>query len=158
MTERSRVDTDRGLEAACSSLIDIELSALNGEDIHEIASQDIAKQPSSDAQKVPRIADTSTSKDVNHDKYIDQANFNRPTLCSRETDKGQSTQSTKLEPNRSQEVEQEENDNKELSMKTPSESEKEEGNYEELICLVRQFYVERPINPSAIAHQNIETC
>lgn len=62
MTERSRVDTDRGLEAACSSLIDIELSALNGEDIHEIASQDIAKQPSSEAQKVPRIADTSTSK------------------------------------------------------------------------------------------------
>lgn len=59
MTERSRVDTDRGLEAACSSLIDIELSALNGEDIHEIASQ---KQPSSEAQKVPRIADTSPSK------------------------------------------------------------------------------------------------
>ena len=43
-------------------------------------------------------------------------------------------------------------------MKTPPESEKEEGNYEELICLVRQFYVERPVNPSAIAHQNIETC
>lgn len=160
MTERSRVDTERGLEAACSNLIDIELNALNGEDIHHIASQDIANQLSSEGQKVPRIADPSTSKDVNHDKYIDQANFNRSTLCSRGTDKGHPTQSTRLEPNRSQEVEQEENetDNKELLMKTPSESEKEEGNYEELICLVRQFYVERPINPSAIAHQNIETC
>ena len=39
-----------------------------------------------------------------------------------------------------------------------SETEKEEGNYEELVCLVRQFYVERPVNPSAIAHHNIETC
>lgn len=40
----------------------------------------------------------------------------------------------------------------------PSESEKEEGNYEELVCLVRQFYVERPVNPAAIAYHNIETC
>ena len=37
-------------------------------------------------------------------------------------------------------------------------SEKEEGHYEELVCLVRQFYVERPVNPAAIAYQNIETC
>ena len=81
-------------------------------------------------------------------------------VFSHYSDKGHPTQSTKLEPNRSQEVEQEENvtDNRELLMKTPPESEKEEGNYEELICLVRQFYVERPVNPSAIAHQNIETC
>ena len=39
-----------------------------------------------------------------------------------------------------------------------SDSEKEEGHYEELVCLVRQFYVERPVNPAAIAYQNIETC
>ena len=84
----------------------------------------------------------------------------RLLVFSHYRDKGHSTQSTKLEPIRSQEVEQDENipDNKESLMKTPSENEKEEGNYEELICLVRQFYVERPINPSAIAHQNIETC
>lgn len=62
MTERSRVDTERGLEAACSNLIDIELNDLNGEDIHHVASQDIANQPSSEGQKVPRIADPSTSK------------------------------------------------------------------------------------------------
>ena len=62
MTERSRVDTDRGLEAACSNLIDIELNARNGEDIHQRASQDNPNQPSSEAQKVPRIADPSTSK------------------------------------------------------------------------------------------------
>lgn len=41
---------------------------------------------------------------------------------------------------------------------TTSDSEKEEGHYEELVCLVRQFYVERPVNPAAIAYQNIETC
>ena len=62
MTERTRVDTERGLEAACSNLIDIELNALNGEDIHQIASQGIANQPSSEAQKLPRIDDPSTSK------------------------------------------------------------------------------------------------
>ena len=62
MSERSLIDTDRGLEAACSNLIDIELNTLNGEDIHQIASQDIANQPSSEAQKVPRIADLPTSE------------------------------------------------------------------------------------------------
>lgn len=75
--------------------------------------------------------------------------------------KGHPKQFKRLELNGCQEDDEQEKhvtDNKELLTKTPSESEKEEGNYEELICLVRQFYVERPINPSAIAHQNIETC
>lgn len=36
MIERSCVDIDRGLEVVCSSLIDIEFSVLNGEDIYEI--------------------------------------------------------------------------------------------------------------------------
>ena len=45
-----------------------------------------------------------------------------------------------------------------VSAKTSEDNDKEEGHYEELVCLVRQFYVERPINPSAIAYQNIETC
>lgn len=50
-------------------------------------------------------------------------------------------------------------ENKELlAPNKASDTEKEEGNYEELVCLVRQFYVERPVNPSAIAYQNIETC
>ena len=62
MSERSLIDTDRGLEAACSNLIDIDLNTLNGEGIHQIASQDIANQPSSESQKVPRIDDPSTSK------------------------------------------------------------------------------------------------
>jgi len=161
MTERSRVDTERGLEAACSNLVDIELYAPNGGDIHRRASQDIANQPSSETQKAPRIADPPSSKDVYHDKYVDQANLNRAMLCSRGMDKGHPKQFTRLELNGCQEDDEQQKhvtDNKELLTKTPSESEKEEGNYEELICLVRQFYVERPINPSAIAHQNIETC
>ena len=44
------------------------------------------------------------------------------------------------------------------SAKTSENNDNEEGHYEELVCLVRQFYVERPINPAAIAYQNIETC
>lgn len=62
MTERSRVDTEKGLEAACSNLVDIELYAPNGGDIHRRASQDIANQPSSETQKAPRIADPPSSK------------------------------------------------------------------------------------------------
>lgn len=45
----------------------------------------------------------------------------------------------------------------EKKLKTKNDDE-DEGTYEELICLVRQFYVEKPINPAALAHQNIETC
>jgi hypothetical protein len=41
---------------------------------------------------------------------------------------------------------------------TEKNDDDEEETYEELICLVRQFYVEKPINPAALAHQNIETC
>lgn len=62
MTERSRVNTEKGLEAACNNLIDIELNALNGGDIHQIASQDIATQPSSETQNTPRFADPPSSK------------------------------------------------------------------------------------------------
>ncbi|XP_031554796.1 uncharacterized protein LOC116291723 [Actinia tenebrosa] len=55
--------------------------------------------------------------------------------------------------------ETEENDVGEKKLETKNEDEDEdEGTYEELICLVRQFYVEKPINPAALAHQNIETC
>lgn len=161
MSERGRVVTERAFEAACNNLIDIEPNALSEGDRHQNASQDIAKQPSSEKQDIPRLADPPSSKDFNDDKYIDQANLNRATLHNRgEADKEVPTQSTKLELNRSQKDEQEKNltNNKELLTRTPSEGENEEGNYEELICLVRQFYVERPINPSAIAHQNIETC
>lgn len=43
------------------------------------------------------------------------------------------------------------------SQTTKPDSE-EDSKYEELVCLVRQFYVEKPINPAALAHQNIETC
>ncbi|EDO48601.1 predicted protein [Nematostella vectensis] len=51
----------------------------------------------------------------------------------------------------------EDSKNKGTSQGTQHEDE-DEGTYEELICLVRQFYVERPLNPAALAHQNIETC
>ena len=94
--------------------------------------------------------------------YVSKLMVRACSFFSYYRDKGHPTQSTKLELNGSQEEdEQEENvtDNKELLTKTPPESdENDEGNYEELVCLVRQFYVERPINPSAIGHQNIETC
>ena len=75
-------------------------------------------------------------------------------------DEEETTPSTTLEGNRCKEDKQEKNppENDELSAKKASDTEKEEGNYEELVCLVRQFYVERPVNPAAIAYQNIETC
>ena len=75
-------------------------------------------------------------------------------------EKEETTQSTTLERNRRKENKPEKTltENKELSAKKTSDTEKDEGNYEELVCLVRQFYVERPVNPAAIAHQNIETC
>ena len=73
-------------------------------------------------------------------------------------DKEDDSQSATVQQKGSKEKRQEkELSEKEGSAKT-SDTEKEEGNYEELICLVRQFYVERPINPAAIAYQNIETC
>ena len=76
-------------------------------------------------------------------------------------EKEETTQSTTLERNRRKENKPGKTltENKELSTKKTSDNgEKDEGNYEELVCLVRQFYVERPVNPAAIAHQNIETC
>lgn len=57
MIERSCVDIDRGLEVVCSSLIDIEFSVLNGEDIYEIVFQDIVKQFFLEVQKVLCIVD-----------------------------------------------------------------------------------------------------
>lgn len=59
MSEGSRVDTGRRMEAACNKLIDIELNALNG---REISSQDNAEQPSSITQTTPRFAELSSSK------------------------------------------------------------------------------------------------
>ncbi|KAJ7390788.1 hypothetical protein OS493_022346 [Desmophyllum pertusum] len=158
MSEGSRVDNGRRMEAACNKLIDIELNALNG---REISSQDNAEQPSSITQTTPRFAELSSSKDSSREEqYIDQAKLNRASLYSRITNKEETTQSTTLELDEREEDREENNltENKELLAKTPPETEKEEGNYEELICLVRQFYVERPINPAAIAYQNIETC
>jgi len=70
MTERSRVDTEKGLEAACSKLLDIEPSSLNRGDIHQIASQDIASQPYSETQKALRIADPPSSEGNRFYLYI----------------------------------------------------------------------------------------
>ncbi|KAL9953916.1 hypothetical protein ACROYT_G041389 [Oculina patagonica] len=192
MTERRGVDTGGSLEAACNNLIDLELNALNGRDIHQISSQETSNQSSSPIQRTPRFAELPSSKDTNNDKYIDEANLNRASLCNRGTDDEETTQSTTLEHNRRKEDRQEKNltenkehlalnkasdttqsttqlkedkqeenltENKELlAPNKASGNEKEEGNYEELVCLVRQFYVERPVNPSAIAYQNMETC
>lgn len=63
-------------------------------------------------------------------------------------------QSSRLQCNETEDRRKEEK----LSGNETPETEKEGGNYEELVCLVRQFYVERPVNPAAIAYQNIETC
>jgi len=62
MTERGRVVTERALEAACNNLIDIEPNALSEGDRHQNASQDITKQPSSEKQDIPRLAEPPSSK------------------------------------------------------------------------------------------------
>lgn len=62
MTERGRVVTERALEAACNNLIDIEPNALSEGNRHQNASQDIAKQPSSEKKDIPRLADPPSSK------------------------------------------------------------------------------------------------
>ena len=49
-------------------------------------------------------------------------------------------------------------DNQMVAATPEDEQEEQEETYEELVCLVRQFYVERPINPAAIGYHNIETC
>ena len=72
--------------------------------------------------------------------------------------KEDATQSTALLQNEHGDNKQGQKLSEDKTLAEPSESEKEEGNYEELVCLVRQFYVERPVNPAAIAYQNIETC
>lgn len=62
MTERRGVDTGERFEAACNNLIDLELNALNGRDIHQIASQDTTKQFSSPIQRAPHSTELPSSK------------------------------------------------------------------------------------------------
>lgn len=62
MTERRGVDTGESLEAACNNLIDLELNALNGRDIHQISSQETSNQSSSPIQRTPRFAELPSSK------------------------------------------------------------------------------------------------
>lgn len=62
MTERKGVDTARSLEAACNNLIDLELNAPNGRDIHQTVSQDITDQSSTLIQSTPRSAEPPSSK------------------------------------------------------------------------------------------------
>jgi len=155
MAEESRVDKGKSLEAACDNLIDIENITTNGGlDILKKASHENTEKLSSSTE---HIAEHFATKDTNEEKYIDQANFNKASKCNRGINKEDDTQPTVshllngLEENRQEKILSE---NKARN----SETEKEEGNYEELVCLVRQFYVERPVDPSAIAHHNIETC
>lgn len=160
MTERSPLENERNLEAACNNLIDVEFDAENGKNIRQISPQDNTDKPSQVTQNTPRFTDPPSLKDTNECKYIDQANLHRASLCSRRMTDKEGTQTIQRELNESDGDKKDETatENKELLAETPSETEKEEGNYEELICLVRQFYVERPVNPAAIAYQNIETC
>lgn len=161
MAEERRADIhDKGncSEAASNNLVDIEdtdsndrLDILENE-FHRIRSN--KRTPSTKG-----VTKSRATKD-NEEKYIDQANFNKAPLSSRginsineEKEPAQHTsdghEETRLQNNDPQNS---------VSAKTSEDNDKEEGHYEELVCLVRQFYVERPINPSAIAYQNIETC
>ena len=80
----------------------------------------------------------------------------QPYFCLLSRNQEDASLGTRLEHhNRKQENMKPEN---QTTFTKTSDSEKEEGHYEELVCLVRQFYVERPVNPAAIAYQNIETC
>lgn len=156
MAEESRDDTGKRLEAACNDLIDIEdISPNSSLDNHQKASQRNTDKPIS---SILHFAERSTTKDTSEDKYIDQANLNKASQYSREMDKEETSESTTLTRNGHEENRQEKKLSENKVSAKCSETEKEEGNYEELVCLVRQFYVERPINPAAIAYQNIETC
>lgn len=105
----------------------------------------------------PVFYDGPHSKDTNDAKYIDQANFNKACKMNSEKNQEDASLGTRLEHHNSRTQDNVKPENDTTFTKT-SDSEKEEGHYEELVCLVRQFYVERPVNPAAIAYQNIETC
>ncbi|XP_068729489.1 uncharacterized protein [Montipora capricornis] len=156
MAEKRRQDSRRS-HASCN----ISKTALedtsskqpkNGGDVEKSRLQlNMEKATSSSSD----FTDGLSSKDTNEAKYIDHKDINKACQMQKERQQADVKQSKRPEPD---DITQEnKNSVKMVSMNTP-DSEKEEGHYEELVCLVRQFYVERPVNPAAIAYQNIETC
>lgn len=162
MAERSPVENRGTVEAVYENkLIDIDCDAENGNSSRERSPQDNTDKAPPLTPNTPRSTESPSLKDINEGKYIYQANLHRASLCSRRKTEKENTHST--QNGRDENIKDKNIDvateNKEHLEGIASDSlEKEEGNYEELVCLVRQFYVERPVNPAAIAYQNIETC
>lgn len=62
MTERSPLENERNLEAACNNLIDVEFDAENGKNIRQISPQDNTDKPSQVTQNTPRFTDPPSLK------------------------------------------------------------------------------------------------
>lgn len=161
MAEESPVENRGTVEAAYNKLIDIEFTAENGNSSRERSPQENTDNAPLLTQITPRSTESPSLEGTDEGKYINKAELHRASLCSGQKTDQESTHFTQSEVHRNEEGKNSDvaTENKENLEGVPSETvEKEEGNYEELVCLVRQFYVERPVNPAAIAYQNIETC